>query len=65
MAVDKLRLRQPTEGEIAKSETCSVSNFEFHSAKDTPFIDYKGKNYYFCCIPCVDDFKKDPDEYSR
>lgn len=29
----------------------------------TVFADYAGKRVYFCCAPCTDAFKKDPDKY--
>ena len=25
--------------------------------------EYKGKVYGFCCKPCIDEFKKDPEKY--
>jgi YHS domain-containing protein len=61
----ELPLRQPTRGEIGKSETCPVSHSKFQVTKNTAVIDYKGKSYYFCCSSCIDDFKKDPDNYSK
>ena len=27
------------------------------------FTDYKGKRVYFCCPPCIDQFKENPDKY--
>jgi len=29
------------------------------------YTDYSGKRIYFCCPPCVREFKKDPDKYMR
>ncbi|MBN1346930.1 MAG: efflux RND transporter periplasmic adaptor subunit [Phycisphaerae bacterium] len=29
------------------------------------FTDYKGKRIHFCCPPCVEKFKKDPDKYMK
>jgi YHS domain-containing protein len=28
-------------------------------------VDYKGKRIYFCCPPCIDEFKKNPDLYLK
>jgi YHS domain-containing protein len=64
-AAGELPLRQPTKDEIGKTQTCPVSKAEFQVASDTPVIDYKGKSYYFCCMSCIDEFKKDPDKYSK
>ena len=29
------------------------------------YTDYKGKRIYFCCPPCVQEFKKDPEKYMK
>ncbi len=29
------------------------------------YTDYKGKRIYFCCSACIDDFKKDPEKYTK
>ena len=29
------------------------------------FTDYQGKRVYFCCVGCVDTFKKDPAKYIK
>ena len=29
------------------------------------YTDYQGKRIYFCCPPCIQDFKKDPDKYMK
>ncbi len=29
------------------------------------YTDYKGKRIYFCCPPCVQDFKKNPEKYMK
>jgi YHS domain-containing protein len=64
-AAGVLPLRLPTKDEIGKSEICPVSKIEFQIAPETQVIDYKGKSYYFCCTPCVIDFRKNPDKYSK
>ena len=64
-ASGELPLRQPTKDEIGKSQMCPVSNNKFEVAADTPVIDYKGKSYYFCCMSCIDDFRKNPAKYAK
>jgi YHS domain-containing protein len=29
------------------------------------YTDYLGKRIYFCCNPCVQEFKKDPEKYRQ
>jgi YHS domain-containing protein len=29
------------------------------------YADYQGNRVYFCCPPCVKEFKKDPDKYVK
>jgi YHS domain-containing protein len=29
------------------------------------YTDYQGKRIYFCCPPCIQDFKKDPERYMK
>lgn len=29
------------------------------------FLDYQGKRIYFCCTGCIDDFKKNPEQYLK
>jgi YHS domain-containing protein len=29
------------------------------------YADYKGRRVYFCCPPCLRQFKKDPDTYMK
>ena len=29
------------------------------------YTDYKGKRIYFCCPPCIDAFKQDPEKYLK
>ncbi|HXX59034.1 MAG TPA: YHS domain-containing protein [Thermodesulfovibrionales bacterium] len=62
---EELMVRQPMQNEIGKTATCPVMKGTFEVTKNTPVIDYKGKSYYFCCEPCVDKFKKNPDRYAE
>jgi len=61
---EDLSTRKPTESEIGKTVTCPVMDSKFEVTKNTPVIDYKGKSYYFCCGPCVKNFKANPDNYA-
>lgn len=29
------------------------------------YTDYQGKRIYFCCPPCIQDFKKNPEKYMK
>lgn len=29
------------------------------------YLDYEGKRIYFCCAPCIEKFKEDPDGYIK
>jgi YHS domain-containing protein len=29
------------------------------------YTDYNGKRIYFCCPPCIREFKKDPEKYMK
>ena len=29
------------------------------------YTDYNGKRIYFCCPPCIQKFKKDPEKYMK
>lgn len=29
------------------------------------YADYQGNRVYFCCPPCIKEFKKDPDKYVK
>lgn len=29
------------------------------------YTDYKGKRIYFCCPPCIQEFKKNPEKYMK
>ena len=62
---EELKTRQPMQSEIGNTVTCPVMGGKFAVTKSTPVIDYKGMSYYFCCDPCVADFKKNPDKYAK
>jgi len=44
-------------------ETCIVSGEKLGSMGDPAVIDHEGQQVKFCCEPCIDDFKKEPDKF--
>jgi len=60
---EELQVRHAMQSEIGSTVTCPVMGGRFEVVKRTPVIDYKGKSYYFCCDPCISDFRKNPDKY--
>jgi|GEM_PF-4580998 predicted heme/steroid binding protein/YHS domain-containing protein len=48
-----------------RTVTCPVTGDKFKISKETPAVKYKGKEQYFCCPACVDDFKKNPAKYVK
>ena len=57
-------LTSPTELEaetaVIEQKTCPVMG-----APISPdiYVDYEGRRIYFCCLSCVEAFKKDPEKY--
>ncbi|HOJ86394.1 MAG TPA: YHS domain-containing protein, partial [Elusimicrobiales bacterium] len=50
---------------IANLFICPVSLEKRQITKDTPKLNYKDKTYYFCCLNCLEKFKKEPDKYIK
>lgn len=44
--------------------SCPVLGTTMSKDKMIPY-EYKGKTYYFCCQPCVEKFKADPEKYIK
>ncbi len=44
--------------------TCPVLGTKGDKSKMIPY-EYQDKTYYFCCQPCVDKFKQDPEKYLK
>jgi len=42
------------------NKICPVMGGEVNS--DISYV-YEGKRYYFCCPPCIEKFKSDPEKY--
>ncbi len=49
--------------DIGKEVLCPVTGEKFKVTKHTPFVDYQGKRYYFCCPGCDKQFLKNPQKY--
>lgn len=49
--------------EIGRKAICPVTKEEFKITKNTRFVDYQGKRYYFCCPGCDKQFLKNPEKY--
>jgi Cu(I)/Ag(I) efflux system membrane fusion protein len=49
--------------DIGKAVTCPVTGERFKITKDTRFVDYQGKRYYFCCPGCDKKFMENPQKY--
>ncbi|MHC4742011.1 MAG: YHS domain-containing protein, partial [Planctomycetota bacterium] len=43
-------------------KTCPIMGKEINESIST---EYKGQKVYFCCPPCVDKFKADPEKYVK
>ena len=46
----------------ANEAVCPVLGTKGKKSEMTP-VEYKGTTYYFCCAPCVEKFKQDPEKY--
>ena len=44
--------------------SCPVLGTTMEKSKMIPY-EYKGKTYYFCCQPCIEKFKKNPEQYLK
>ncbi|MEN6546056.1 MAG: YHS domain-containing protein [Armatimonadia bacterium] len=44
--------------------SCPVLGTTMEKKKMIPY-EYKGKTYYFCCPPCVEKFKANPEQYIK
>ncbi len=49
--------------EIGKEVICPVTGEKFKITKHTPFVDYQGNRYYFCCPGCDKTFLANPEKY--
>ncbi len=49
--------------EIGKEVICPVTGEKFKITKHTPFVDYQGNRYYFCCPGCDKRFLENPEKY--
>ena len=48
----------------AEMATCLVTGETMPKDKMIPY-EYQGKTYYFCCAPCLEKFKADPEKWIK
>jgi len=63
-AVAKI-LNTPPKDQIGLATQCAVCGMKLHVKSDTPVVEYKGKDYYFCDNDERDAFAKDPSQYLK
>lgn len=52
-----------TTGVVGNTMLCPVMGGELQISEKTPYSEYKGKIYYFCCPDCKPNFEKNPEKY--
>lgn len=45
------------------STNCPVCGMPVEITADTPFSEYDGEKYYFCCEACKESFDREPQKY--
>jgi YHS domain-containing protein len=50
---------------IGDKTKCPVSGEAFVVAENSPKVTYEGKDYYFCCPSCAEEFKANPKKYAK
>lgn len=50
---------------VGDKAKCPVSGEEFTVAEGSPKVAYEGRDYYFCCASCAEEFKADPKKYAK
>lgn len=48
-----------------KYVVCPVTKTKINPAKAYSKTVYKGRTYYFCCAGCPEEFKKNPEKYTK
>jgi YHS domain-containing protein len=48
----------------ADEAACPVLGTVMNKREMTPYT-HKGKTYYMCCPPCIDEFKANPEKYIK
>lgn len=54
--------KQMKETEVVGNEICPVSGEKINEEMKQTY-EYKGRIYSFCCLGCVEEFKKNPEKY--
>ncbi len=50
---------------VGTDAICPVTKEKFTITESTPYSEYKGKYYYYCCDACKPAFDKEPEKYIR
>lgn len=51
--------------DLGNKVVCPVTNEKFNITKDSTYMEYKGKKYFFCCPGCKHKFESDPEKYIK
>ncbi|HTR60121.1 MAG TPA: YHS domain-containing protein [Candidatus Binataceae bacterium] len=58
-------LNTPPGKDLGITTKCAMCGMKLHVKKDTPAVEYQGKDYYFCDEAERDTFAKEPDKYLK
>jgi YHS domain-containing protein len=58
-------LNSPPKQDLGTTTQCAVCGMKLQVKSDTPGVQYKGKDYYFCDGGERDAFAQDPDKYLK
>jgi YHS domain-containing protein len=58
-------LNAPPKQDLGITTQCAVCGMKLHVKSDTPGVQYKGRDYYFCDGGERDAFAQDPDKYLK
>lgn len=50
---------------IGNKVICPVTGSKFNITKDSVYVEYKGKIYFFCCPGCKPKFESSPEKYIK
>lgn len=59
------KYKNETNSKIGNELICPVMNTRFKVNENTPYTEYKGKIFYFCCPDCLNKFKNNPEKYIK
>ena len=58
-------LTTPPQKDVGLATKCAMCGMKLHVKSDTPAVEYKGKDYYFCDEGERDTFAQNPDQYLK